>query len=274
MDIKNETKWIFLVGKGGVGKTTFSCSLGILYSTYKKKVLIINTDPGGNMNDFFHQKFNSEPNEVIGYENLWAMESNSDIFDENNFIPGITEVNSLTTFFINSIDNEYDYIIFDTSSINNTIKLLQLPLLFKDYILPNSFIYTFKDLISTYFLGGNDFINLDEIFLMLKTTLHFLFNNTFFICISTADYLSLIELEKIISYLKDNKFFIKYLIINQLLEKNECNTCSIHYNLQQKYLLDIYELYSDLKIIEFQKKIFKDNNLLEIIKELEIYLIK
>ncbi|EGR27605.1 hypothetical protein IMG5_193580 [Ichthyophthirius multifiliis] len=163
---KKTLKWIFVGGKGGVGKTTTSSSLATLLSKNGSKVLIISTDPAHNLCDCFDQKFNGkEPVPVNGLQNLYGMVQNIYIQtslyvyikeidpkidpesikfpDFTGFqtdqasqtfmseiissVPGIDEAMSFSQL-VNSLEKyDFDVIVFDTAPTGHTLRLLNFP---------------------------------------------------------------------------------------------------------------------------------------------------
>lgn len=157
-------KWIFVGGKGGVGKTTTSSSIAVqLALTHPNdEFLLISTDPAHNLSDAFCQKFGKDARKVDGLSNLSCMEIdpeaamsdmqqqaqqyNNDpndplksmMSDMTGSIPGIDEALSfmevLKHIKSQKVDEDqvegaiaYKTIIFDTAPTGHTLRFLQLP---------------------------------------------------------------------------------------------------------------------------------------------------
>jgi arsenite-transporting ATPase len=147
-------KWIFVGGKGGVGKTTTSCSLAVQMARARKSVLLISTDPAHNLSDAFGVKFGKDARPVPGVENLSAMEIDpngsiqdlisaggddaqeamqglggvGNMFQDMAFsIPGVDEAMSFAEVLKQVKGMEYEVVIFDTAPTGHTLRFLQFP---------------------------------------------------------------------------------------------------------------------------------------------------
>jgi len=148
--------WIFVGGKGGVGKTTTSCCLAVQLAKVRPNVLIVSTDPAHNLSDAFGQKFGREPVKVNGFENLFCMEVDSSgdqewevieaqqqahgvapdglesgvgsiMKDLMTSVPGIDEAMAFAELMKMVQDMNYSTIVFDTAPTGHTLRLLSFP---------------------------------------------------------------------------------------------------------------------------------------------------
>lgn len=160
------TKYLFYTGKGGVGKTSTACATAVSLADYGKKVLLISTDPASNLQDVFNTELNNKgvpikevPNLVVA--NLDPIEAaaeyrNSVIEPYRGKLPDsvianiqeqlsgsctveIAAFNEFSKFITDDkIKEEYDYIIFDTAPTGHTLRMLQLPSAWSDFISENT----------------------------------------------------------------------------------------------------------------------------------------
>ena len=120
-------------------------------------MLIVSTDPAHNVSDAFAQKFSNEPLLINGFDNLYAMEIDTNatseqlmgIPDESGLPPGMSSeqagglrslIGELTSA-VPGIDEcmgfaelmkqvqsmDYDTIVFDTAPTGHTLRLLSMP---------------------------------------------------------------------------------------------------------------------------------------------------
>jgi arsenite/tail-anchored protein-transporting ATPase len=152
-------RWVFVGGKGGVGKTTCASSLAVQLAKKRRSVLVISTDPAHNLSDAFRQKLTKQPQLVQGFDNLYAMEVDPTLDPADlealdaataglgggggggaaggggfmaelaGSIPGIDEAMSFAEVMkqVQSLDHEV--IVFDTAPTGHTLRLLNFPTL-------------------------------------------------------------------------------------------------------------------------------------------------
>ena len=156
------TKYLFYTGKGGVGKTSVACATAVTLADSGKKVLLISTDPASNLQDVFAAELDGKgkpikevPNLVVA--NLDPIQAaaeyresvvapyrgklpDSVIANMEEQLSGsctveIAAFNEFSNFITSgTTEKEYDYIIFDTAPTGHTLRMLQLPSAWSNFI--------------------------------------------------------------------------------------------------------------------------------------------
>lgn len=286
--IYSSIQWIFLSGKGGVGKTTCSSCVGIRYAQElkDKKILIVSTDPAHNLSDSFSQQFTEIPTLVEGFDNLYCMEYDTKKgvqkaqeeflnkvkvkegqtnFNKQHFqemgslfqnMPGVDEAMGFL-YLIKEINKmDYDKIIFDTAPTGHTSKLLSYPQILKK---------SYQDMLNKpmgqmfALFMKNSIHHGDNKLTQMITRINDLNDKltdpeyTTFICVGIPEFLSVYENERFIHDLFEMNIDVKGLIINQIIEEKQCvnNFWKKRKQMQDKYINLVKELYGEDFFITF-----------------------
>lgn len=282
-------KWVFVGGKGGVGKTTTSCLVAIRLALAhpEEQILLISTDPAHNLSDAFNQKFGKDALPVTGLANLLCMEIDPELGmadmaaqaqqqfnndpndplggmfkDMTGSIPGIDEALLFMEVLkhIRQDDGAVHYrtIVFDTAPTGHTLRFLQLPstldkLLGKLQLLSGRF----APMLSM--MGGSQQQTQEMLAKLTETQtqvaeVNTQFQNpdlTTFVPVCIAEFLSLYETERMIQELMLYNMDVNSIVVNQLLFGSDgCRRCAARWQMQQKYLGQMAELYEDYHVVK------------------------
>jgi arsenite-transporting ATPase len=156
------TKYLFFTGKGGVGKTSTACATAITLADQGKKVLLISTDPASNLQDVFGISLTSKGTPIQEVPNLVVANLNPEeaakAYKESVIAPykgklpasvlqnmeeqlsgsctvEIAAFNEFSNFITDEKTQiEYDHILFDTAPTGHTLRMLQLPSAWSNFI--------------------------------------------------------------------------------------------------------------------------------------------
>ncbi|WP_024795031.1 arsenical pump-driving ATPase [Tomitella biformata] len=149
-------RFLFFTGKGGVGKTSIACASAVALARQGKSVLLVSTDPASNVGQVFDLEIGNTITAVPAIPGLSALEIDPEQAAEayrerivgpvRGLLPeaelaSITEqlsgsctteiasFNEFTALLTDTGDAiaEFDHVLFDTAPTGHTIRLLQLP---------------------------------------------------------------------------------------------------------------------------------------------------
>ncbi|HCM20438.1 MAG TPA: arsenical pump-driving ATPase, partial [Porphyromonadaceae bacterium] len=156
------TKYMFFTGKGGVGKTSLACSTAVSLADQGKRILLVSTDPASNLQDVFETTLDNKGKQVASVPNLTIINLNPedaakdykesilapyrgtmpdamiDSIEEQLSGSCTVEIAAFNEFseIITSKEksNQYDYFIFDTAPTGHTLRMLELPQAWNNYL--------------------------------------------------------------------------------------------------------------------------------------------
>lgn len=255
------TKYLFYTGKGGVGKTSIACATAVSLADDGENVLLISTDPASNLQDVFATKLNNKGVPIKDVPNLIVanLDPNESAAEYRESVIGpyrgklpevaiknmeeqlsgsctveIAAFNEFSKFITDeSLKSKYDYIIFDTAPTGHTLRMLQLPSAWSNFISENTSGTSclgqlsgledkkgvYKDAVKTLADGGS-------------TTL---------ILVSRPEETPLKEAERASIELKDIGIRNQTLIINGILTSYDDSISENYYKKQQNALLKMPE---------------------------------
>jgi arsenite-transporting ATPase len=156
------TKYLFFTGKGGVGKTSVACAVAVNLADSGKKILLISTDPASNLQDVFNTQLDGKGVPIDGVPGLVVANLNPEeaageyresvvapyrgklpesvIANMEEQLSGsctveIAAFDQFSNFITDqTTEHKYDYIIFDTAPTGHTLRMLQLPSAWSNFI--------------------------------------------------------------------------------------------------------------------------------------------
>ncbi|MFN2357766.1 MAG: arsenical pump-driving ATPase [Desulfotignum sp.] len=158
-------RYLFFTGKGGVGKTSMACVAALGLAELGKQVLLISTDPASNLDEVLETSLSSEPVPISAVPGLFALNINpidaAAEYKERMVGPyrGVLPEAAVTQMeeqlsgactveiagfneFSKRLGDDttmqtYDHVVLDTAPTGHTLRLLNLPSAWNDFIASN-----------------------------------------------------------------------------------------------------------------------------------------
>jgi len=282
--LESSLKLILFGGKGGVGKTTCASSAGLYLANNNKNTLLISTDPAHSLSDSLGKEIGDGVKQIEGVDKLSAIEISAEkalsrfkieyedelrrLLDTSTYldgedidsvlalpIPGIDEVMGFKTIVDLIEEGNFDKYIVDTAPTGHAMRLLTLPELLDDWIKVMAKMRWKYRYMVTSFAGKYKPDSADDFLMSMKKTVKKIEgllrgqSRCEFIIVAIPEDMAIKETERMIKSLDQYGMKVKQMVINHVIpEQIDCPFCQARREEEDKYIGQIREKFSDLKI--------------------------
>jgi len=286
---KGKTTFLFIGGKGGVGKTTISAATALWFARHGKKTLVISTDPAHSLSDSFERNIGHNPTPIA--ENLEAVEIDPEVamkdyqvkmqeqlamnhgmdmgmlqdqMDMASMSPGIDETAAFDKFLQYMTTDEYDIVVFDTAPTGHTLHLFSFPEMMDSWVGKmikirrhvGSMAKTFKNIMP--FMGYEEeedraLEDMEETKKKIREARSVLADpeRTSFKMVIIPEEMSIYESERAMQALARYNIMTDGVIVNQIQpEEANCEFCAARRKIQGERLKTIYEKFGNQLIAQ------------------------
>ncbi|MDR2544448.1 MAG: arsenical pump-driving ATPase GET3 [Methanobrevibacter sp.] len=286
---EGKTTFVFVGGKGGVGKTSISAATAIWLAKHNRKTLIVSTDPAHSLSDSLETYIGPDPKLIMS--NLYAVEIDPEVamtrqqeelknkksvvdpqqamgldlledqLDLASSAPGADEAAAFEIFLQVMTTNEYDIVVFDTAPTGHTLRFLSFPDLMESWVGKmlkvksklSTVKSTFKSLIPFSDDEDNEQLELEETKRKIEEARKVMSDpeQTTFKMVVIPEEMSIYESERGIESLKKYNMNVDSVIINQVMpDIDDCDFCQSRYKIQQKRIGLINQKFHDQTILQ------------------------
>lgn len=160
--VMDPSRILFFTGKGGVGKTSAASATAISIADAGKRVLLVSTDPASNLDEVLGVKLTGSPTPVPEVDGLFALNIDPeqaahdyrerivgpyrDVLPQAAVASMEEQLSGACTVEIAAFDEfskflgdpvttaEFEHVVFDTAPTGHTLRLLELPAAWSDFI--------------------------------------------------------------------------------------------------------------------------------------------
>ena len=286
---KGKTTFVFIGGKGGVGKTTVSAATALWLAGEGKKTLVISTDPAHSLSDSLDKNLGHDPT-PIG-ENLWAAEIDPEVAMQDyeakmkeqqalnpgmdmglmedqmemaTMAPGIDEAAAFDKFLQYMTTDEYDVVVFDTAPTGHTLRLLSFPEMMDSWVGKmikvrrqiGSMAKAFKNIMP--FMGDEEeedkaLEDMEATKKQIRIAREVMADpeRTSFKMVVIPEEMSIYESERAMEALEKNNMHTDAVIVNQIQpEEADCDFCRARRQIQQKRMQSIRQKFGNQVVAE------------------------